>query len=99
LSTRRPKATSRITATTVYSARVQPTGALGSGRTGAIAAMMVISGTIERSWNSKIEKARSPCGLLSSFSERSHGNTWAVEDRASGRPIASAALAEKPGAK
>ena len=61
--------------------------------------MIVISGTIDRSWNSRIEKARSPCGVFSSLSDRSIGSTCAVDDRASGRPIASDASAEKPEAE
>ena len=50
--------------------------------------MIVISGTIARSWNSRIEKARSPRGVLSIAAERSIGSTCAVDDSASGRPIA-----------
>ena len=53
-----------------------------------MAAMIVIIGTIDRSWNSRIEKARSPCGVLSSFSARSIGSTCAVDERPSGSPIA-----------
>ena len=51
-----------------------------------MAAMIVIIGTIDRSWNSRIEKARSPCGVLSSLSDRSIGRTCAVDDRPSGKP-------------
>ena len=83
----------------MYSASFQPVGALGSGGTRAIAAMIVIIGTIARSWNSRIEKARSPCGVFSSLSERSIGSTCAVDDSASGRPIASAASGEMPSAR
>ena len=58
--------------------------------------MIVISGTIDRSWNSSTEKARSPNGVLSRPAERSIGSTCAVEDSASGMPIATAAAIEKP---
>ena len=69
------------------------------GRARAIAAMIVIIGTIDRSWNSRIEKARSPCGVFSSLSARSIGRTWAVDDSPSGSPIASAASGDMPSAK
>ena len=61
--------------------------------------MMVISGTIDRSWNSRIEKARLPAGVLIEPSERRLGSTRAVDDRASGSPIASDAARVKPVAK
>ena len=76
-----------------------PVGAVGSGGVRAIAAMIVIIGTIDRSWNSRIENARSPCGVFSSLSARSIGSTCAVDDRPSGSPIASAASGEMPSAK
>jgi hypothetical protein len=56
----------------------------------------VIRGTIDRSWKSRTEKARSPAGVLTEPSERRLGSTCAVEDKASGRPITSAACQEKP---
>ena len=58
------------------------------------AATIVISGTIDRSWNSRIEKARSPNGVRSRPADCSIGSTCAVEDSASGRPSASAAASE-----
>src|SRR3546814_3318496 len=50
------------------------------------AAMIVISGTIDRSWNSRIEKARSPNGVRSRPADCSIGSTCAVDDSASGSP-------------
>ena len=95
----RPAATRPTTATSVISASFHPVGALGSGGTRARAAMMVIIGTMARSWNSRIEKARSPCGVFSSLSSRSIGSTCAVDESPSGSPIASAAAGEIPSAR
>jgi hypothetical protein len=50
--------------------------------------VIVIRGTIDRSWKSRIEKARSPEGVLISPEERRLGSTCAVEESASGRPMA-----------
>ena len=58
--------------------------------------MIVISGTIDRSWNSRIEKARSPNGVFIRPAERSIGSTCAVDESASGRPSASAAAVLNP---
>ncbi len=45
--------------------------------------MMVIIGTMARSWNNRIEKGRVAGGeRFSSLSERSIGSTGAVEDKA-----------------
>jgi len=57
---------------------------------------MAISGTIDRSWNNRIEKARSPNGVRSRPADCSIGKTCAVELSASGRPSAMAAEGEKP---
>ena len=46
-----------------------------------MAAMMVIIGTIDRSWKRRTEKARSPRGWLSWPVPRSIGSTCAVEDK------------------
>ena len=96
LMTHRPASTSPTTANTVYNASVHPPGAAGSGATRDIAAISVIIGTIDRSWNSRIEKARSPCGVLRSPSPRSIGSTCAVDDSPSGSPIANAAARLTP---
>ena len=99
LKINRPAATRKAIAPTVYSASVHPPGALGSGGTRDIAPMIVINGTIDRSWNSRIEKARSPPGVFCTPADRSIGNTCAVDDSASGSPIASAAGAVTPSAR
>ena len=57
---------------------------------------MVISGTIERSWNSRIEKTFSPKGELMRPLDLRLGSTCAVEERASGKPSAIAAPQVKP---
>jgi len=59
-------------------------------------AVIVISGMMDRSWNSRIEKARSPNGVRSRPAERSIGSTCAVEDSASGSPSAIAAVGSNP---
>ena len=61
-----------------------------------MAAMIVINGTIERSWKSRIEKARSPNGVLRRPADCSSGSTCAVDDKASG-PSASATAAVEAG--
>ena len=58
--------------------------------------MMVMSGTMERSWNSRIEKTFSPKGELMRPLDLRPGSTCAVEDKASGRPSAIAAPQVKP---
>ncbi len=50
-----------------------------------IAAMIVISGMIERSWNSSTANARSPKGVRRRPADCSIGSTWAVEDKPSGK--------------
>ena len=95
----RPASTSPTIAPTVYSASIPPDGWLGSSGARDIAAMMVIIGTIDRSWNKRIENARSPWGVFSSFSDLSIGSTCAVDERLRGRPIASAASGEMPSAR
>jgi hypothetical protein len=52
--------------------------------------MIVISGTIDRSWNSRIEKARSPCGRVELARRAQHRQHLRGRGQASGRPIASA---------
>ena len=84
----RPATTSPTTAATVYSASVEPVGVPSSTGARDMEAMMVIIGTSARSWNSRIEKARSPCFSCISPDERSIGSTCAVDDSASGRPMA-----------
>ena len=54
-----------------------------------------MSGTIDRSWNSRIENARSPNGVRSRPTDCSIGSTCAVDDSASGSPSANAAGIEK----
>ena len=76
-----------------------PEGAVGSTGARDIAAMIVIIGTIDRSWNSRTEKARSPRGWFICPVPRSIGSTCAVEESASGRPIAMLASMLKPSTK
>ena len=61
--------------------------ALASAGLRLIAATIVINGTIERSWNSRIENARSPNGVFIRPDERSIGRTCAVAR--SRRPMSS----------
>src|SRR3546814_5790998 len=58
--------------------------------------MIVIIGTIARSWNSRIEKAFSPKGELIRPELLRPGSTCAVDDSASGRPSASDAAGLNP---
>ena len=75
---------------------IQPGGACGSTGARLSAAMIVISGTIDRSWSSRIENARSPNGVRSRPADWSIGRTCAVDDSASGSPSATAAAVENP---
>lgn len=56
--------------------------------------MIVIIGMIDKSWNSRMAKARSPNGVRNRPDDCSIGSTCAVEESASGRPSASAAADE-----
>src|SRR3546814_20059960 len=58
--------------------------------------MIVIIGTIARSWNSRIEKAFSPKGELIRPELLRPGSTCAVDDSASGRPSARDAAGLNP---
>ena len=95
-SRKRPARISPTIAATVYSASRQPGGPFASAGLRDRAATIVISGTIDRSWNSRIENARSPNGVRSRPDDCSIGSTCAVDDKASGRPSATAAASEKP---
>ncbi len=91
----RPAAISMATAASVSSAVCHPGGPFMSAGLRLIAATIVISGMIDRSWNSRIANARSPNGVRSRPADCSSGSTCAVDDSASGSPSASAAASEK----
>ncbi|PAV67673.1 hypothetical protein WR25_12150 [Diploscapter pachys] len=77
-----PARISPTTAPTVYSASSHPGGPPASAGLRLIAATIVIRGTIDRSWNSRIENARSPNGVRSRPDDCSIGSTCAVDDSA-----------------
>src|SRR3546814_6473077 len=81
--------TSTTIAHNVKKAICHPGGAEGSEGARDSTAMIVIIGTIARSWNSRIEKAFSPKGELIRPELLRPGSTCAVDDSASGRPSAS----------
>src|SRR3546814_6345769 len=58
--------------------------------------MIVIHGTVGRSWNRRVEKAFSPKGELIRPELLRPGSTCAVDDSASGRPSASDAAGLNP---
>src|SRR3546814_4885074 len=80
----------------VKKAICHPGGAEGSEGARDSTAMIVIIGTIARSWNSRIEKAFSPKGELIRPELLRPGSTCAVDDSASGRPSASDAAGLNP---
>ena len=89
-SRNRPTSTRKPSAATVNAATCQPGRASGSG-TRESAATIVSSGTMARSWNSSIEKLRSPNAVPAILRSLRSCTTSAVDDRPSGRPTTSAA--------
>src|SRR3546814_16022175 len=93
---KRPASTITTTAHNVKKATCHPGGAEGAEGARDSTAMIVIIGTIARSWNSRIEKACSQKGELIRPELLRPGSTCAVDDRASGRPSASDAAGLHP---
>src|SRR3546814_17750535 len=97
LTMKRPASTSTTIAHNVKKAICHPGGAEGSEGARDSTAMIVIIGTIARSWNSRIEKAFSPKGELIRPELLRPGSTCAVDDSESGRPGASGAERSEEG--